>query len=92
MPLNARWIKFCPACHKFWCSKGEKCGAPDCECIDQLKVRDIRDDVLGIVTCGACDKAIKDWLSKGEPPRVLKFKMREIPIRTWDTDDIEGDK
>lgn len=80
MPLNLEWIKLCPCCGKFWCDKGEKCGAPDCECIQYITGYDIRHDLLKIVTCKTCDHKIRMWLARNENPTVLTFKL--IPYKT----------
>ena len=80
MPLNVSWLKLCLCCGKFWCDKGQKCGSPECECIQYLTKQEIRLDMLRTTTCGVCDMKIRNWLRLQEfcnTPRLLLVKGKK---------------
>jgi hypothetical protein len=76
MPLNCDWIQICPCCQKFWCSKGKNCGSPECECTEYLTVKDFRDDLVRVETCGACIKETREWLKRNEPVQILRLTAK----------------
>lgn len=98
--LNAEWYKICQFCQKVWCSI-KSCDTPKCPCLDAITVEMIRNDEVRFVTCGTCEKKMKDWLERVDPKPVKQLKGRTIRIeekkpdrdeQLWDDDDAEAQK